>query len=144
MKKLIVLFLLLFAANANSQKLVDSLLIGKWKTEKVLKKPSNPHYRDIIDSFKASVFVLNEDHTFELKSDQNSQEFAQIRKMSKGKTWKFDEATQTVKIGDAKDNFSTMRFKVKTVDGKTVFALEETHHGLELEMLKYNEKKKEE
>lgn len=143
MKTLIVIFLFIGITDANSQKLVDSLLIGKWKTEKVLKKPSNPHYRDIIDSFKTSVFVLNEDHTFELKSEQNSQEFAQIRKMSKGKTWKFDVATQTVRIGDAKDNFSTMRFKVKTVDGKTIFTLEETHHGLELEMSKYDGKKKE-
>lgn len=130
------------SAAANSQTLTDSLLVGRWTAEAVLKKPSNPHYRDIIDSFKASTFIFNEDRTFELRTDANSQDFATIRKQTKGKTWKFDQPSQTIKIGDAKGNFSAMHIKVKSVDGKTVFVLPESQHQMQLEMVKYIEKKK--
>lgn len=134
--------LLVFSANGFAQKINDSLLVGVWRSQAVLKKPSNPHYRDIIDSFKASTFKLNADHTFEISTEQNSQDFATVRKITKGKSWKFDPITSAIKIGDAKDNFSTMKIKVKTVDGKTVFALEETYHFIELEVVKYEPPKK--
>ena len=140
MKNIIFVFLFLLTANAFGQKLNDSLIVGTWRSEKVLKKPSNPNYRDIIDSFKMSVFKFKKDHTFEISSEQNSQEFANLRKMTKGKSWKFDAITNTIKIGDAKDNFSTMKIKVKTVDGKTVFVLEETYHSMELEVAKFEAK----
>lgn len=140
MKNIIFVFLFLLTANAFGQKLNDSLIVGTWRSEKVLKKPSNPNYRDIIDSFKMSVFKFKPDHTFEISSEQNSQEFANLRKMTKGKSWKFDAITNTIKIGDAKDNFSTMKIKVKTIEGKTVFVLEETYHSMELEVAKFEAK----
>lgn len=140
MKSLFFGFLFLLAGSALGQTLNDSLIMGTWRSEKVLKKPSNPNYRDIIDSFKMSVFKFKADHTFEIRSEQNSQEFANLRKMTKGKSWKFDAVTNTIKIGDAKDNFSTMKIKVKTVEGKTVFVLEETYHSMELEVAKFEAK----
>ncbi|CAM3464798.1 hypothetical protein FLLO111716_12295 [Flavobacterium longum] len=140
MKNIIFVIVFLLTASAFGQKLNDSLIVGTWRSEKVLKKPSNPNYRDIIDSFKMSVFKFKADHTFEISSEQNSQEFANLRKMTKGKSWKFDANTNTIKIGDAKDNFSTMKIKVKTVEGKTVFVLEETYHSMELEVAKFEAK----
>lgn len=140
MKSLFFGFLFLLAGSAFGQKLNDSLIMGTWRSEKVLKKPSNPNYRDIIDSFKMSVFKFKADHTFEIGSEQNSQEFANLRKMTKGKSWKFDAITNIIKIGDAKDNFSTMKIKVKTIEGKTVFVLEETYHSMELEVAKFETK----
>ena len=137
MKKIILILLLSLSVNSFAQKMTDSLLVGAWRSQVVMKKPSNPNYRDIIDSFKMSVFKFKADHTFEISSEQNSQEFANLRKMTKGKSWKFDAITNTIKIGDAKDNFSTMKIKVKTVEGKTVFVLEETYHSMELEVAKF-------
>ena len=137
MKKIILILLLSLSVNSFAQKMTDSLLVGAWRSQAVMKKPSNPNYRDIIDSFKMSVFKFKADHTFEISSEQNSQEFANLRKMTKGKNWKFDAITNTIKIGDAKDNFSTMKIKVKTVEGKTVFVLEETYHSMELEVAKF-------
>lgn len=140
MKNVCFVIMFLLAGSAFGQKLNDSLIMGTWRSEKVLKKPSNPNYRDIIDSFKMSVFKFKADHTFEISSEQNSQEFANLRKMTKGKNWKFDAITNAIKIGDAKDNFSTMKIKVKTVEGKTVFVLEETYHNIELEVAKFEAK----
>ena len=132
MKKVILICLLAFSCNAIGQNLSDSLLIGAWRTESVLKKPSNPHYRDLIDSFKGATFRLYADHKFEISTEDNSQDFAALRKMTKEKSWKFDAVTNTVKIGDAKDNYSTMKIKVRRAEGKLVFAMDESYQNIEV------------
>jgi|SRR6478672_10933716 len=142
MKKLIILCILFLSGNAIAQKLNDSLLVGAWRTENVLKKPSNPHYRDLTDSFKGATFRLYPDHTFEVNTDDNSQDFAALRKMTKEKSWKFDAVTNTIKIGDAKDNYSTMKIKVKQTDGKMIFAMDESYQSIEVSVTKFELPKK--
>ena len=137
MKKLILFCILFLWATSIAQKLNDSLLIGAWRTEAVLKKPSNPHHRDLVDSFKGATFRLYPDHTFEINTEDNSQDFAALRKMTKEKSWKFDAVTNTIKIGDAKDNYSTMKIKVRQTDGKMIFTMEESYHSIEVSVKKY-------
>jgi hypothetical protein len=127
----------MFSLNTVGQTLNDSSMVGVWRTERILKRPVNTIYRGICDSFEASTFKLNADHTFEISTDQNSQDFANLRKITKGKSWKFDPVTSFIKIGDEKDSFSTMKIKVKEIDGKTVFGLEETYHTIQLQVKKY-------
>jgi uncharacterized protein YqgV (UPF0045/DUF77 family) len=124
--------------NAIGQQLNDSLLVGAWRVETVLKKPSNPHYRDLVDSFKGAMFRLYPDHTFTISTDDNSQDFAALRKMTKEKAWKFDAVTNTIKVGDAKDNYSTMKIKVKQVDGKMIFAMDESYQSIEVSVIMHH------
>jgi len=135
MKKLLLICLLV-STGAVGQKLSDSLLVGAWRTESVLKKPSNPHYRTLVDSFKGATFRLYPDHTFEINTEHNSQDFAALRKMTKEKRWKFDAIANIIKVGDEKDNFSTFKIKVKQVDGKTVFAMDESYQSIEVSVIR--------
>ncbi len=137
MKKLLMICLLV-STGAIGQKLADSLLIGAWRTEEVLKKPSNPHYGTLVDSFKGATFRLYPDHTFEISTEHNSQDFAALRKMTKGKRWKFDAVTSTIKVGDEKDNYSTFKLKVKQADGKTVFATGESFQNIEVSVERHD------
>jgi hypothetical protein len=141
MKKIILLSAMVLSLNAVGQKFTDSSMVGVWRSERILKKPANPIYRSICDSFENATFKLNADHTFEISTDMNSQDFADLRKMTKGKKWKFDPVTNFIRIGDEKDSYSTMKIKVKGIDGKTVFGLEETYHTIQLQVEKYEPKK---
>ncbi len=139
MKSLILLSVLLISGSVLGQKLTEADLVGSWKTQQLLKKPDNPHYRDIIDSFKASTFTFGADHVFDLKTDENSNPFATIRNLTKKKNWKFDEQNQIIKIGNAADSYSTWKIKIRRTGEKVIFVLEDQNMELEV---KKNETKK--
>jgi len=139
MKK--ALYLLLLVCGISHAQVSEAELLGAWKTSKVIKKPDNPYYRDIVDSFKAATFVFGADHIFDLSTTENSQEFAELRKMTKKRQWKFDEKSQLIKIGTPGDNFTAMKIKVRKDNGQVTFTPDE--RGIELQMQELETKKPE-
>jgi hypothetical protein len=127
-------YILLLICGVSYAQVTEAELIGTWKTSKVTKKPDNPYYRNIVDSFKSAKFVLGADHVFDLSTTQNSQDFASLRQIVKKRRWKFDEKTQVIKIGTPGDNFSAMKIKVRKESDQIFFTPDE--RGIELQIEK--------
>jgi hypothetical protein len=109
-------------------------MYGKWKVEKIIKKPTNPQFAPLIDGFENSTFIFNQSGDFELKTTSKSELFGMITEMTNGTKWKVEKDKQFVKIGNEDDRYSIMGIAISEVNGIKIFYLDES--GITLGMKK--------
>lgn len=129
-----LIFLIALYSNSFSQTLDEKEIHGKWNVQEIIKKPSNPQFAPLIDGFKNSTFIFNQNGIFELKTTSKSELFVMITDMTNGTKWKLERDKQFVKIGNEDDRYSIMGIAISEVNGKKIFYLEES--GITLEMKK--------
>jgi hypothetical protein len=135
MRKIFTLiFLIILSSTSFGQTLNEKEMYGKWKVEKVIKKPTNPQFAILIGGFESSTFIFNQNGNFELKTTSNSELFGMITEMTNGTKWKVEKNKQFIKIGNEDDKYSIMGIAINEVDGKKTFHLDES--GIMLEMKK--------
>jgi hypothetical protein len=135
MRKIFTLiFLIIVNSTSFGQTLNEKEIYGKWKVEKIIKKPTNPQFAILIDGFESSTFIFNQNGNFELKTTSNSELFGMITEMTNGTKWKIEKGKQFVKIGNKDDRYSIMGIAINEVNGKKTFHLDES--GITLEMKK--------
>jgi hypothetical protein len=135
MRKIFTLiFLIILSSTSFGQTLNEKEMYGKWKVEKIIKKPTNPQFAILIGGFESSTFIFNQNGNFELKTTSNSELFGMITEMTNGTKWKVEKNKQFIKIGNEDDKYSIMGIAINEVDGKKTFHLDES--GIMLEMKK--------
>jgi hypothetical protein len=135
MRKIFTLiFLIILSSTSFGQTLNEKEMYGKWKVEKVIKKPTNPQFAILIGGFESSTFIFNQNGNFELKTTSNSELFGMITEMTNGTKWKVEKNKQFIKIGNEDDKYSIIGIAINEVDGKKTFHLDES--GIMLEMKK--------
>jgi hypothetical protein len=135
MRKIFTLiFLIILSSTSFGQTLNEKEMYGKWKVEKVIKKPTNPQFAILIGGFESSTFIFNQNGNFELKTTSNSELFGMITEMTNGTKWKVEKNKQFIKIGNEDDKYSIIGIAINEVDGKKTFHLDES--GITLEMKK--------
>jgi hypothetical protein len=135
MRKIFTLiFLIILSSTSFGQTLNEKEMYGKWKVEKIIKKPTNPQFAILIDGFESSTFIFNQNGNFKLKTTSNSELFGMITEMTNGTKWKVEKNKQFIKIGNEDDRYSIMGIAINEVDGKKTFHLDES--GITLEMKK--------
>jgi hypothetical protein len=135
MRKIFTLiFLIILSSTSFGQTLNEKEMYGKWKVEKIIKKPTNPKFEILIDGFESSTFIFNQNGNFELKTTSNSELFGMITEMTNGTKWKVEKDKQFIKIGNEDDRYSIMGIAINKVNGKKTFHLDES--GITLQMTK--------
>jgi hypothetical protein len=135
MRKIFTLiFLIILSSTSFGQTLNEKEMYGKWKVEKIIKKPTNPQFAILIDGFESSTLIFNQNGNFKLKTTSNSELFGMITEMTNGTKWKVEKNKQFIKIGNEDDRYSIMGIAINEVDGKKTFHLDES--GITLEMKK--------
>jgi len=135
MKKIFTLiFLLTISSTVFGQTLSEKEIYGKWKVEKIIKKPTNPQFATLIDGFENATFFFNQNGNFKLTTTSKSELFGMITEMTNGTKWKVEQNKQYIKIGNQEDGYSIMGISVKENNGKKTFHLDES--GITLEMKK--------
>jgi hypothetical protein len=135
MRKIFTLiFLIILSSTSFGQTLNEKEMYGKWKVEKIIKKPTNPQFAILIGGFESSTFIFNQNGNFELKTTSNSELFGMITEMTNGTKWKVEKNKQFIKIGNEDDKYSIIGIAINEVDGKKTFHLDES--GIMLEMKK--------
>lgn len=135
MKNIFTLILLLTISSTTfGQTLSEKELYGKWKVEKIIKKPTNPQFTPIIDGFENATFFFNQNGIFKLSTTSKSELFLMITEMTNGTKWKVEKNKQYVKIGNQDDRYSIMGITIGEMNDKKTFHLDES--GITLEMKK--------
>jgi hypothetical protein len=135
MRKIFTLiFLIILSSTSFGQTLNEKEMYGKWKVEKIIKKPTNPQFAILIDGFESSTLIFNQNGNFKLKTTSNSELFGMITEMTNGTKWKVEKNKQFIKIGNEDNRYSIMGIAINEVDGKKTFHLDES--GITLEMKK--------
>ncbi|GAB1855802.1 hypothetical protein MHTCC0001_06360 [Flavobacteriaceae bacterium MHTCC 0001] len=125
-KILTLIFLITFSSNVFGQVNNETELIGKWKVEKILEKPTNPQFKPLTDGFEKATFNFKSNKDFELTTTNNSELFKMMMtEVLNGTKWKFVKEKQLVKIGNQEDGFTAMGILVKKENGKLYFHLNE-------------------
>lgn len=126
-KILTLIFLITLSSNVFGQVNNETELTGKWKVEKILKKPTNPQFKPLIDGFEKATFNFKSNKDFELITTNNSELFKMMMtKVLNGTKWKLVKEKQLVKIGNQEDRFTAMGILVKKENGKLYFHLDES------------------
>jgi hypothetical protein len=127
MRKVFTLVLLItLSLTSFGQTLNEKEIYGKWKVEKIIKKPTNPQFATLIDGFENATFIFNQNGNFELNTTSKSQLFGMITEMTNGTKWKVEQDKQFVKIGNKDDGYSIMGISIREVNGKKTFYLDES------------------
>ena len=136
MRKIFTLiFLIILCSTSFGQTLNEKEMYGKWKVEKIIKKPTNPQFAILIDGFESSTFIFNQNGNFELKTTSNSKLFGMITEMTNGTKWKVEKNKQFIKIGNEDDRYSIMGIAINQVNGKKTFHLDESEITLEMKKI---------
>tara|TARA_B110000967_G_C18550172_1_gene394966 strand:- start:173 stop:604 length:432 start_codon:yes stop_codon:yes gene_type:complete len=129
-----LLILVTLCSTSFGQTLSKKEMYGKWKVEKVIKKPTNPQFKPLIVGFENSTFIFNQNGNFELNTTSKSELFGMFTKMTKGTKWKVEQNKNYVKIGNKDDKYSILGISIRKINEKKIFYLDET--GITLEMKK--------
>ena len=129
-----LIFLITLSSTSFSQTLNKKEMYGKWKVEKIIKKPTNPQFATLIDGFENSTFIFNQNGDFELNTTSKSELFGMITEMTNGTKWKVEQNKQFVKIGNEDDRYSIMGILIREINGEKTFHLDES--GITLQMKK--------
>lgn len=135
MKKIFTLiFLLVISSTVFGQTLSGKEIYGKWKVEKIIKKPTNPQFGPLIDGFEKATFFFSENGNFKLTTTSKDQLFGMITEMTNGTKWILEKKGTYVKIGNQEDGYSIMGISIRENNDKKIFHLDES--GITLEMKK--------
>ena len=129
-----LLFIITISTVSFSQTLNDKELYGKWKVEKITKRPSNPQFANVVEGFKNSTFNFSQSGDFELKTTSKSEVFGMLTEMTNGTKWKVEEGTSSVKIGNEEDGYTIMGIVIRDLNENKIFHLAES--GINLLMKK--------
>lgn len=113
----------------------ESEIYGEWAVKKVLKKPSNPEFRGVLDGFRKATFTFHENGKFDLKTASQAPKFQIILKMTEGVYWRFDDKAQLIKVGGKEDGYSIMAIRPTKKDNIMIFSLDEGEMSFEMEKL---------
>jgi hypothetical protein len=126
-KTITLIFTILINISLFGQATNESELIGKWKVEKIIEKPTNPQFKTLIDGFEKSTFNFKENKDFELTTTNSSKIFEMMMNGVLNKTkWRFVKDKQAIKIGNQEDGYTAMGILVKQENGNLFFHLDES------------------
>ena len=135
MKNLFILILFFFLSQTVlSQEISKEQVYGTWRVQKNITQILDPKFNDLINGFKESSFIFNDNGVFELKSSNTTALFLMTKDMLKNAKWALDQKKQIIRIGNQENHFSIIGIRVKLQDSKTIFLLDET--PLEFEMIR--------
>ena len=136
MSKIFTLICLLtLSSTAFGQILNEKEIYGKWKIEKILKKPTSPQFTPLLDGFENSTFFFNQNGNFELTTSSESELFEMMTEMTNGTKWKVEKNKSYVKIGSQEDGYSIMGISIKEINGKKTFNIDESEITLEMKKI---------
>ncbi len=122
-----LIFLITLSSSIFGQVNNENELIGKWKVEKIIKKPTNPQLKPLTEGFEKSTFDFKENKNFEISTTNSSELFEMMMlKVLYGTKWKFEKEKQLIKIGTKNDKFTSIWLFVKKENGSLFFNLDET------------------
>jgi len=126
MKKIFTLITILSLCLVSfGQTLNEEEIHGKWKVEKIIKKPSNPQFSPLLEGFENFTFSFDQNGDFELSTTSSTKFFEQITEMIKGTQWKLGQ-NNTVNIGSEEDGFTIMEIVIREYHDKNLFHLSES------------------
>ena len=134
--KLLSLVLLLpmylISLQSKAQNFTENDVKGNWTiTEVITTKPVNETQKKVVAGFKNGVFVFNNDHSFELKTQDKSIYITMLKQQLAKAQWQFIANTKEIKIGTLQNNYSILNIEIKEKDNNTIlFVLSETGIGL--------------
>lgn len=134
MKKAYSLLLVISLSLTSYAQVKINEIYGKWTVEKVIEKPKEAQFEPVIDGFKKSTFVFNQDGSFNLITTSKSELFAEVTKNTRGTQWIYEKSKNRIRIGRKADGYSIMGILVQKSSDKIVFNLLES--GIILEMKK--------
>jgi hypothetical protein len=139
MKKILILLFFFISIEGFCQKIDKEFITGTWKVIKIQKVSNNPNFKDLIKSFKSSIFSFKSDGSFNLKTKNKTPLFSMAFDKVNESKWKIGNPNE-VKVGLEKDNFSFIGIFVKVVNNETFFDLgEEAQFPLILKVEKLEE-----
>lgn len=125
-KILTLLFLITFSATVLGQVANESELIGKWKVEKIIEKPTNAQFKPLIDGFEKATFHFNANKDFDITTTNKTELFTMMMtEVINGTKWKFVKEKQLVRIGNQENRYTVMGILVKKENGNLYFHLKE-------------------
>ncbi|POY40866.1 hypothetical protein C3L50_05055 [Flavobacterium alvei] len=132
MKYLISIAFLFLTINVKSQNQSKDQIVGDWKVTNVIVKSTDKNKIDLANSFKNSIFSFKPNDYFSFTSAEKSKLIMMVVEQLKNKKWLFEEKSQTIRIGSAKDSYSIMFILPKIENNKASFEIGETEINLEL------------
>lgn len=125
-KILTLLFLITFSATILGQVTNESELIGKWKVEKIIEKPTNAQFKPLIDAFERATFHFNANKDFNITTPNKTELFTMMMtEVINGTKWQFVKEKQLVRIGNQENRYTAMGILMKKENGNLYFHLEE-------------------
>jgi hypothetical protein len=125
--RLSLIFLFTLSSTVFGQVNNEAEMIGDWKVEKILEKPTNPQFKPLIDGFESSTFKFKPNKNFELTTTNSSELFEMMMtEVLDGTKWKFVKEKQLIKIGTEEDGYTSMGVLVKKENGHLFFNLDES------------------
>lgn len=133
MKK-VSIFILTFLVNlfCFGQIKTESDLNGKWIVKKIIDKPTEAHFKPVVETFENATFDFKPNHHFKLTTTHETElsRMMTIGAFRKNVKWHFDKSKQLIRIGK-----SLMLFKIIKNDKEPVLHLEETELNLLLKKI---------
>ncbi|QES89648.1 hypothetical protein [Rhizosphaericola mali] len=130
----LLISLLLITNTIYSQSLTPEQIIGKWKVVKILKKPSNPNFKDFLKGFESATFEFKSDSKFNLTTNNNNKIFSMLTDHTQNVDWIIRKNIPVISIGSKTDHYNTLNIYAKL--GETnIFQLEESEIVLQVEKL---------
>lgn len=122
-----------------SSKFKKSELIGTWKIVEVNDgMATDENMKKFNESMKGVTLTFNKNGTLEYKSDDSSKIGQEFLKMLDNSNWKYNEENKEIRIGNKKDNYSVMIFKIETDADTTYFEIEDNATLMKLKVEKIN------
>ncbi|HAO15647.1 MAG TPA: hypothetical protein DDE71_08835 [Tenacibaculum sp.] len=109
MKKYLIIFVLFWFTNINSQNLKNEDVSGVWKVTKVLRLSNKSIDKELITSFKKAFFYFKKTQNFGLKTEHMSESFAKVTLSLIGRKWKIEG--DKIYIGSEKNNYHSLIIK---------------------------------
>lgn len=123
----ILIFVFFLSTISFGQIQEESEFKGKWIVEKIIEKPTDSKFLPLIEGFKNATFIFNENKNFQITTTKNSELFKMMTsEVLAGSKWKFVAEEQLIKIGNQKDQFSSMMIFVKKINEQMFFHIHES------------------
>jgi hypothetical protein len=136
MRNIFILIILVTVCSTTlGQTLSEKEMYGKWKVEKIIKKPTSPKFKPLINGFENSTFIFNSNGNFKLNTTSKSELFKMFIEMTKGTKWKVERNKNYVKIGNKEDRYSIMGISVRNNNEMKIFHIDESEIILEMKKI---------
>lgn len=106
MKKHLVILVLFWLTNINSQNLKNEDVAGVWKVTKVLRLSNKSIDKELITSFKKAFFYFKKTQNFGLKTEYMSESFSKATLSLSGVKWKLEG--NKIFIGSEKNDYNSL------------------------------------